>query len=273
MKKILLFLILIICLTGCTKYSCPNGYNLDGKKCSIDVVEEVKTKQVCDSNYTLENNNCMKEISLAAKTKETCPKGYKNENHICILVSTQNANKKTWCVTGTYKNGACYTFSTIDAVLLGQSCPEGSNSDGFRCFKRKKTKPSQTAYGTPTCLDGETLEFGSCIKKIYVDKIDNYVCYSGTLKGKKCEISTWIGMPKIEYSCPNGYNLIGEKCSKTDVKNTTIKYSCDKGYELKGTSCVKYISQKPTEVQYCDNELLLIDDKCYGKKTIDAIKG
>ena len=79
-------------------------------------------------------------------------------------------------------------------------------------------------------------------------------------------------MPKVEYSCPKGYNLIGIKCSKTDVKGVRINYKWEKGFELdKNNKCKKITTVSPKEVLTCDDELELKNNKCIGKRIIKVI--
>ncbi len=273
MKKIVIVIIILLCVTGCKKYTCPDGYELNGKECYADVEEDAIIKQTCEDGYKLDKNVCKKETVVESKKIESCLKGYEKDNDICILVSTKNANKKTWCEKGTNKNGACYTFSVTDAKVLGKYCPDGYNTEGNRCYKKTKTKAQKDAYGILKCPSGQTLELGYCIKKTYTDKVNSYICTTGTLKGTKCEITTWAGMPKVEYSCPKGYNLIGIKCSKTDVKGVIINYKCEKGFELdKNNKCKKITTVSPKEVLTCDDELELKNNKCIGKRIIKASK-
>lgn len=270
MKKIILIMA-VLCMTGCKKYSCPNEYELNGKECYIKVEEKTITKQLCEDGYKLDNNICKKTIFKEAKKTENCPSGYKKDDNLCISVSTKAANKKTWCEKGKIKSGGCYIFSVENATLLGKYCPDGYNTEGSRCYKKIKSKPMKDMYGMLKCPSDQTFELGYCIKKVYVNKIDNYVCSTGTLKGTKCEIMTWVGVPKSEYSCSNGYNLIGTKCAKTDVKNVIINYNCEEGFELeKDNKCKKILSENPKEIITCNDGLKLKNDKCIGQKSVKA---
>ncbi len=67
MKKILVFLLLIICLTGCGK-NCPKGYDLDGDICKkeIDKVEPF-SDNTCPNGYDLVENHCVKYARIEIK--------------------------------------------------------------------------------------------------------------------------------------------------------------------------------------------------------------
>ena len=67
MKKILLFILFIMCLTGCGK-NCPKGYDLEGDICKkeIDKVDPY-SDYTCPSGYELKGEYCIKYAQIEIK--------------------------------------------------------------------------------------------------------------------------------------------------------------------------------------------------------------
>lgn len=115
-----------------------------------------------------------KEISIEAtkKTRLACPSDYIESNGICI----SETNLKNINASFTY------------------SCPNGYRKNGINCYKDGKTIKANKIYTCPNNLDNVKFE----------------------LSGDKCKVISikYLNITNKEeyYTCPNGYNLSGNKC-------------------------------------------------------------
>lgn len=66
MKKVVVFILLIICLTGCS--NCPKGYGQSGDICKkeIDKVEPT-SDNTCPNDYELKGSQCVKYAKIEIK--------------------------------------------------------------------------------------------------------------------------------------------------------------------------------------------------------------
>ena len=154
-----------------TTYSCPNGYTLNGTKCSKKTTDtknataSTKTTYSCPSGYGLGGTKCYKgsmttkNATANTKTTYSCPSGYTLNGTKCkkTTTATKNAtaNKKT-----TY------------------SCPSGYTLNGTKCSK--KTTDTKTATKnekvTYSCSNKDyTLNGDKCTKT--VDVYTKYTYY------------------------------------------------------------------------------------------------
>jgi len=275
--KIVLLIIFIFVLSGCGEYTCPDGYTLNGKSCSKDINTDVLVKYECPENYELISGECQMTITADATASKYCDKGYEYSDGICILVDKKAAAAKTYCISGTLKDGLCYEVQYSTPKASGSFCPEGySYYNDSQCYRYGSSVPTKTiyknGYTTTGCDDGYELYLGSCRKKIIVSKEASYICTEGVLRNGQCVSERYISIARTDYSCEAGYNLIGATCLKTDVKDYKTKYTCTKGYTLKNNKCHKVLKAEKTEVKYCEDGIIPINEKCVGKVIIRAEK-
>ena len=77
-------------------YSCEEGYTLEGKKCTREVVEDAFHKRTCSQGYTMTESGC---LNLNKTTDYTngyyCSKEFTRlRNDMCITVEEKNAKKE-----------------------------------------------------------------------------------------------------------------------------------------------------------------------------------
>lgn len=117
------------------------------------------------------------------------------------------------------------------------TCPQGCtpSADGKTCTKKTTVDPSSqekcpgtewtNSYGQTYCLDLSTAEYGRQCADGYPFG-DSEVSYPGRWKedqfGPYQETACVKKVDKvIEYTCPEGYDRDGEKCTKTETINCT----------------------------------------------------
>ena len=178
--------------------TCPNGSKKIGNACYE--TKEIKTTSTCPSGYKLIGNYCYKYYQL--DDEKVCPNGY-----------TKSGNK-------------CYIRTSVERDYSYSSCPSGYYRDGNSCYRR--FAPSYyTTTETYSCPSGYTKEgYGvntRCYKTQYTE--NTYYCENAnaTLKGTLCYITE---SKKVSgYTCPNGYDLVGDKCTRTSKVTTTPTWS------------------------------------------------
>ena len=179
---------------SCVKYTCKEGYTLEGTKCKKTTVETKDAKVTgysCASDYVLTVDKCTKYEN------PTCPSGY-NES------ATDNSCHKS---TSTPVNYEC------PGVGLG-----AMHYDNGKCYFDENNEEVPGVVPNPYCNEG-TLQNNECVREEIADK----ECPSGTTQkdtptGKTCEK---VIDATAAYSCSEygkDYTLDGNKCKKTTTE-------------------------------------------------------
>jgi len=83
-----------------------------------------------------------------------------------------------------------------------------------------------------------------------------------------CTLLVGCGKKKEEYKCEEGFKIVGDLCTKEDIKNPIISPGCPEGYDYSGRShkCEKPIPEAPLFTYTCEDKGFQInkDYKCEG---------
>lgn len=228
MKNLFIGLSLILLLSGCgqekEEYFCEKG-TLKDNRCEI--VTKADATFSCQKGYTLKENKCEKKETKDATKTKTCADGYNLGGSICLSIKSYDKVTNKICKL---PNGVIEeTYEMVDGS--GKISNKAYEENG-KCFYTVCTKMD----GNGKCLTIDTKEIpyqeetvcgngmmevnNRCYK---TSKVKNtYVCYEGTLKNKKCTITTQINaIAKCEEEFT--YNNKTGKCEKIEIKDAVIK--------------------------------------------------
>ena len=283
-----------------TSYSCPNGYSLAGSLCQRTVTTSATPVYSCPSNYSLSGatcvrnfsypstatyscepgwtfngSTCSRQTSQPATVSYSCPAGYSLANATCSQSANYEATATYSCPSGgTVQGGQCVTTSITSAVPA-YACPyyyynEGGmfGGGGPYCVMRKAefsggkcaptgTKPGsieflreQKASGSTFCLYKPLTTYtcpsaawnfdpahNQCVSSTVQNGVVTYTCpQGGNLQGTTCYRTNITGA-SATYTCPSGYSSSGQTCVKSEYAQANVQYSCPSGGSLSGTTC------------------------------------
>ena len=186
---------------------CDNDDTLSGNICKH--YDEAYEQRYCTGDYSLtsDKSECYTYEDASFKRTDgsyTCPDGY---------------TKK-----GSGEDATCYRYEMATKVTAKTPyCASGYDlTSDNRCVKT--TAPIIENEESYTCPDGYTKRgSGSstvCYKKTTTESY--YYCSNSeaTLDGTRCIIPSKTEF--ISYRCPNGYDLSGNQCIKTNVTNRIL---------------------------------------------------
>lgn len=218
MKKTLLLCGLLIILTGCGEKElyCEKGTLKDGK---CEITNTSTPKYSCEDGYTLDGTTCVhKEDTEAVETK-SCNDGYTLKGDTCV--SDKSYSKVTVQVceiptnyispTGVYERLEDATIAQDNKCYL--TVCNSVNSETKECtFGRVEEIPFTPRKVCPT---GTSEILGKC-KKSAAPKL-SYSCDEGELDSKTCHITRLLD---ANASCPSGYNFNKDtkKCENVTTK-------------------------------------------------------
>jgi len=311
-----------ICVKG--HYKCPSGYKLNGSKCQktieqvealenyycpddyvysngVCVYKETKTPKLtymCADDFTLNDDKCIQEISADAAVVYSCPNNYVLAGTVCVTINSFDASKSYTCPDSSYtKNGTVCTKDTqvSTPAIVTYGCSRGGSFYNGSCYLTQN--PTYDQNSNPICPTGYSYNEpdGKCFT--YYSPTPTYSCLTGTSDGNgNCIRTSNSSTPATTvYSCPDGYTLVGNKCTNSATINAKSKYmctdemeqkdgkcygkvttdaielyTCPKGYVLSGTVCIKDDFKEP-EVKYtCSRVYTLNNDKCEKYKVLKA---
>lgn len=262
------------CIKG--NYSCPNGYKLDGNRCLKKIKEitahesyicpedyiyqndfcvykkfkEPERTYKCADDFTLKGKKCIQEISADAVTLYSCPNNYVLAGTSCVTLNSFDATKNYYCPDESYtRNGSLCTTEkdSYSNPIVTYGCTRGGSFINGSCVLT-----SYPIYDSsdnhPICPKGSTYDYNEQRCHTYYSPTPSYSCLVGTLTDdNRCVRKTSsTAVASTKYTCPEGYILVGNKCTNSATINATPKYVCTDEMELK-------------------------DRKCYGKVSTDAI--
>lgn len=227
------------------------------------------TSYKCSTGTLTSDNRCQinKSYTATASTSKgsySCPNGGSvNSSNNCVYAATKNSGSGSYsCPSGGTLNGSSCVINTSANKTSGNgsySCPSGGTLSGTNC---KITQNATKGNGSTvlSCPFGGTLSGSKCTTYTDGSKASEYYCPAGytnsgsgasmtcskkvtgttkyycdsanaTLKGDKCYVKVKGGVSG--YSCPNGYKLNGNKCTKkstitinaTAISTTTSTYT------------------------------------------------
>ena len=157
------------------------------------------------------------------------------------------------------------------------NCPEGYTKNGAYCIKytdATETK-GELVY---SCKESEGYKLVDKVcKKTYTAKYEagakKYSCPNGgELSGSNC-VKTEKAIENTTYSCPSGYNQNGSSCYKAYNATAKTTYSCPTGYTLNGDKCTsnaKSDYNATAKTTYSCASGTLSGDKCVSTESTNA---
>lgn len=254
-------------------YTCKSGYTLAGEKCINNDVKDPEFVYNCADGFTLNGTKCEKVESADAVVTYTCPSGYVSAGDKCITVTNITADSKYVCPDSSYTlNGTkCYkTEKVTEKASIQYSCDNNVTPNGNLC--EYTVAPSGIGW-YKTCSKG-TYNYSDGLCHYTVSANYGYYCASGTSDGNgNCYSYTTVSKDAtIEYTCPSGYVLAGDRCATTTGVNATVKYNCADSMVLSGKKCYATISTDAVGLYACPEGYVASGVKCYRDDIHDAIK-
>lgn len=256
--------------------SCDAGYVNKNGFC-------VKGYYYCDPGYSLNaDNKCQKTVdSVEAKVTYTCPSGYALNGDMCVSTDIEEPTFEYVCADGFTLNEAdkkCERTESADAIQTYGPCDDGYILAGDLCLSGN----ANPIYGCSDSSYTYNSSNNTCTKTVSktVAATKEYTCESGaTLNGAVCEyrdVTYWNcwkygtyqggvckANAKLSYTCPSNGTLDSNmNCviKTVDTKNATVV-----NYDTNVTSY-----KAPTKYT-CTDSTKLINGKCYGTVTTDAV--
>lgn len=171
---------------GPASYSCPSGFDLNGKKCARKVI--MPKMPFCQSGVLDGTNQCLDYFPA----KQICPEGYIFEGSSCVI--RKSAPRVPVCPPGFQISGA---LPVVDIGYDGHKDKKSGGAYG-ECVRNSNVPLDYI------CPPGTFQEGGHCVTRKHVPAI--YYCGSQkhTLKGDRC-------VAVFSYDCsPDMPNLVEE---------------------------------------------------------------
>ncbi len=287
-----------------TTYSCPKGYKLNGKKCTITkltdsikptIVSETKTDTKDAHKVVVAGTK--RKVNTVITTKET------TADKITVVITPERKEKvdvnpiKTRTTTDVLKktNEVCKEVTETKPGCTVQCKTVIENGvPKTVCNSCKITYLKCTTNSTWYCPSGYTQSGSGSSSTCYKD---TWACpsniSSANQSGSGANLKCWYykTIPAVtETKCPDGYKLTNNKCVKTTtsyscpsesnysegsganlkcyvVTSATFSYNCDgmTGYSLSGSKCIK---KTVTQTKTCPKNYKLESGKCNKYNTI-----
>ena len=241
-----------------TKYSCPSGYTLDGKKCTKKVLVDTKSAEhttttpheivepatlvvvgsKCVSADRITNKSYTEKLTNKEYTTKVTNKEYTDKvsgkEYTEKLTNKSYTDKITTTTPATTKKEpyTCQKTKTERrCTTTYQSYSYSCNCSGSWYHGQYVTSCSTCSGSTPveSCSDVSVPYNDTCYKDVTVPGSTTYSCPSGyTKEGSGSSLKCY----KNTYSCPSGYTKEGSGSSLKCYKTT---YSCPSGYTKEGS--------------------------------------
>ncbi len=243
-----------------TKYSCKEGYKLNGKYCYKDILVDTKsaeqrivdtktyvedalvkttpaTKKQLETIVTTNKTYVDKIISTSKKQLETI----KNTNEKLLeTVKTKKETELAVVVTKGEDKTTCTTHTSTESY----SCNCTTKTVNFKdvvvcstCYRDVTTESCSTTPGATTysCPSGTDRQTGSGSSLKCYDVTYSYSCPSGTDKQTGSGSSLKCYDVTYSYSCPTGTDEKTGSGSSLKCYDITYSYSCPTGYIKEGS--------------------------------------
>ena len=249
--------------TGQTTYTCPDGYTLNGTTCTKQynaTYVSGQTNYYCPNGGTLNGTNCVVTTNATSKTEYTCPSGYTKNGTSCYKASNATSNTTYSCPSGYTLSGSKCTktsSSSYNATAhTSYSCPSGYSQSGSKCTKTSSSSYNATAHTSYGGWVNQGTKYYTSASKAYTGTTSKLV-YMGAISGAVC------GSP-----CNNS-GIWYKYTYYTRSQNTT--YSCPNGGSLSGSKCytssTSTINATANTTYSCPNGGSLSGSKCYTSST------
>ena len=284
-----------------TKYSCKNGYSLNGKYCYKTFVSDTYDAKVTVTDTKTYTEDALTKVTGGSKT-ELDVIVESNKSYVDRISKT---NKEyTDKITGTKKEytdaktnttsstSKVYTNAIVTKTEDKKTCTQSGYTESYSCnctgswsggqyhtvcstctryvpTESCTTTPGKTTY---SCPSGYKEEGSGSSLKCYKN-VTTYSCPSG-YKEEGSGSSLKCYTVKKTYSCPKEANVkVGSgsslKCYK--VVDGTISYYCkDSSYTLNGTKCTKTVKEET--IKYNCEEGYKLEGTVCKKYTTDKVK-
>ena len=251
------------------KYSCPEGYIKDGKKClgkenivtinanpiyrvsprkevaaiykspgyNYEYVDAIVNTGVdsyrCASGYELSGTKCIKKTQALLRSSNTydCPAGSTLDGSLCIYKTNATySNQAAYCSSGTLVNGnECYIKKAY-SVKCTYGSYDSSIKSCYKTYSASKTLSDWLFDSKITYSSRTTPKDTEKIKYVYDYEKDN-----GSIVYKKY-------IRKYVSTCDGGDELFGNTCRHYD--SSYIQKYCPSGYHLSsnGKECYRTVS-------------------------------
>ena len=243
-----------------TKYSCKEGYKLNGKYCYKDILVDTKSaeQRIVDTKTYVEDA-LVKTTPTTKKQLETIVTT--NKTYVDKITSTskkqletiKNTNEKLLETVKTKKEtelavvvnkGEDKTTCTTHTTTESYSCNCTTKTVNFKdvvvcstCYRDVTTESCSTTPGATTysCPSGTDRQTGSGSSLKCYDVTYSYSCPSGTDKQTGSGSSLKCYDVTYSYSCPSGTDEKTGSGSSLKCYDITYSYSCPTGYIKEGS--------------------------------------
>lgn len=192
---------------------------------NIDVTDNKQNTKETTNTKSNKNNNINDKANNNASNENKVITNKKDSK------STISATKEYYCSYGYTLNDNKCEYSISDEALVKYVCDSGV-VDGSKCIVNTTIQIRYTSVAEEICANYYGSGYWS-----------RCVCNKsgGTLQSDgKCYQNTTIKKDaSIEYYCPSGFELNGNKCNKHYETDALFKYTCPEGYTLNNTKCEK----------------------------------
>lgn len=251
---------------------CDNGYTLDGDRCLKEINRvSASNGMICPNGYMMYENNCYKEVPIEHTDKLECRDEFNLREDKCIRTSEFDAKpSKVSCPKG--------IESTYYDAHLTEA--DAENANDVICLDTTNAKhpvsPCETHDGTEyTVANGKCywhrapVIAAGCPGKVQVkgtcwdDATGIYICEGDrdgrryTSRDEYCEKSIkYIKPTVLEYTCPEGYEVKSDKCTKDEVEDAQYEQICPQGYDkVNNDRCINFKdTEKKEEGLVCNHE-------------------
>ena len=260
-----------------TKYSCKNGYSLNGKYCYKTVVSDTYDAKVTVTDTKTYTEDALTKVTGGSKTElDVIVEANKSYVDRISKTNKEYTNK----ITGTKKEytdaktnttsstSKVYTNAIVTKTEDKKTCTQSGYTESYSCnctgswsggqyhtvcstctryvpTESCTTTPGKTTYSCPSGYKEEGS--GSSLKcyKNVTSTNTTYTCPSGYKEeGSGSSLKCYKNV--TTYSCPSGYKEEGSGSSLKCYKNVTT-YSCPSGYISEGSgSSLKCYTVKKT---------------------------
>ena len=227
-----------------------------GDMIASDMIEELKLskKVICDKEASYIAVTKVSDVKYNLDVSLTCGKKSKTENYVLNYSSLKN-------------KGSSNSKET-EKVSNTVSSSEGETT----MYEQRRTIQAEARY---ECPDGFTLVGTKCYSNVAVLKASAVPIYN--IKPAKnipasyhreevdYEYTEPLSDSRVALTCPNGYNLVNNKCEKLENPYSKNKYtySCPDGYTLVNTKCVKTEPLNIKNAIYkCYSGTITSDNRC-----------
>lgn len=276
MKKIVVFFLLIILITGCSKNKVDN--NIQNETNINEVEKDENNTNEIEKNENIDNNNMQQDSNEKNEIKdepiEKPQKKPENNNDIVIKdeENKNNDNNNNNNITNNnnndtniendendntendIENETTEKYTYIKDAVIQRTCPNGYSDkwDYENCYKYMIPEKK---WG----CEGQVID-ETCYST-YIDQNPEYYCDGNDMYWEVKDRGRVIDRLCCRYvldivksdalgNCPDGYTLNDEnKCegyvhSMENKYKAHVKYNCKDGYTLNGNICMKKTDYK-----------------------------